>query len=406
MLVLAVFLFVYAGMMLGNFPGLALDRTGIAIVGAIALVVGGVMTPAHAWNQIDVNTMAVLFGLMLISAQLRLGGFYTAVTRRFGRAAVGPWALMALLVAVAGLLSALLSNDIVCLAAAPVVLEITYRRNLNPVPYLLALALAANTGSAATLIGNPQNILVGEHFHLSFARYLVDGGVPALLGLVLVWVFVIVVWREHLHGWPAGKESRTGPMPEPSRWHTVKGLAVLAIVVLFFLAGSPPRAVVALGAGAILLVNRKLTSRRLFGLVDWDLLLLFIGLFVVTHALVATGLAARGVHLLASWGLPLGEPLGLATVTLISSNVFSNVPAVMLLLPGVAGNGAAVILALVSTFAGNLLLVGSIANIIVASAASTSGITISWRDHARVGIPLTIALCALAVAWLALIGVI
>ena len=404
MLALAVFLFVYLGMMLGDIPGLALDRTGIAIVGAIVLVVGGVMTPAQAWGQVDVNTMAVLFGLMLLSAQLRLGGFYTALTQKLGQAATGPMALLAVLVASAGLLSALLSNDIVCLAAAPVVLEVTYRRNLNPVPFLLALALAANTGSAATLIGNPQNILVGEHFHLNFARYLIDGGVPAILGLVLVWVFVLAGWRKRLYGWPIETKPVTGPRPALSTWHTAKGMFVLVAIVAFFLAGSPSRAAVALGAGAVLLINRKLTSRRLFGLVDWNLLLLFIGLFVVTHALVSNGLAARGIHFLASCGLPLSQPIGLATVTLISSNVFSNVPAVMLLLPGVSGNGAAVLLALVSTFAGNLLLVGSIANIIVASTASASGISISWKDHARVGIPLTLTLCVLALVWLATIA--
>ncbi len=402
--VVTVFVVVYTGMLLGSIPGLALDRTGIAVVGAIALVVGGVLTPRQAWGAVDVGTMALLFGLMLVSAQLRLGGFYTAVTRKVGGEGMGALGLLGLLVASAGLLSALLSNDIVCLGMAPVVLEVAHRRRLDPVPYLLALALAANTGSAATLIGNPQNILIGERMGLDFARYLLDGGVPALLGLFLVWVAVAWAWRGRLERDPGSWEASTGPLPDFDPWHTAKGLLVLAVVVVLFLAGIPARAVVALGAGAVLLVNREITSRRLLQLVDWNLLLLFIGLFVVTGTLVETGLAARGLAALGSWGVPLDSTAGLAAVTLVGSNLFSNVPAVMLLLPGVHDGQGAVVLALVSTFAGNLLLVGSIANIIVASVAQGSGIVIGWREHARVGVPLTLALCLLALAWLHLLG--
>jgi len=403
-LVVAVFVVVYLGMLLGNIPGLALDRTGVAVVGAIVLVVGGVLTPSQAWATVDVGTIALLFGLMLVSAQLRLGGFYTAVTRKLGGEGFGPLGLLALLVAAAGLLSALLSNDIVCLAMAPVVLEVTHRRGLEPVPYLLALAFAANTGSAATLIGNPQNILIGERMHLGFARYLLDGGVPALLGLILVWGAVALVWKGRLLRDPSTWQPVTGPLPELNPWHTGKGILVLAVVVVLFLLGRPDRAVVALGAGAVLLANREITSRRLLQLVDWNLLLLFFGLFVVTETLTQTGLAARGLAVVTSWGVPLSSSLGLSVVTLVGSNLFSNVPAVMLLLPAIHGTGSAVILALVSTFAGNLLLVGSIANMIVASVASGSGIAIGWRDHARVGIPLTLALCALALAWLHLLA--
>ena len=225
--------------------GLALDRTGVAVVGAIVLVVGGVLTPSQAWATVDVGTIALLFGLMLVSAQLRLGGFYTAVTRRLGGEGLGALGLLALLVAAAGLLSALLSNDIVCLAMAPVVLEVTHRRGLEPVPYLLALAFAANTGSAATLIGNPQNILIGERMHLTFARYLLDGGVPALLGLILVWGAVALAWRGRLLRDPSTWKPLTGPLPEFNRWHTIKGVLVLVVVVVLFLLGRPERAAIA-----------------------------------------------------------------------------------------------------------------------------------------------------------------
>ena len=187
-IVLAVFGLVYLGMLLGEIPGLALDRTGVALLGALALVATERVTPAQAWAAVDVPTLALLFGLMVVSAQLRLGGFYTWVTRGSSTAEVSPAALLAALVAVAGALSAVLANDIVCLAMAPLLVEGCLRRRLDPVPFLLALACAANVGSAATLIGNPQNMLIGQTLQPAVRR------LPAAtrscrrsLGLVAVW---------------------------------------------------------------------------------------------------------------------------------------------------------------------------------------------------------------------------
>lgn len=191
--VLAVFVFVYGGMFLGEIPGLALDRTGIALLGAIAMLVLGKSSPDAAWASIDVSTLALLFGLMVVSAQFRLGGFYAHVVRRVSAMETSPEKLLGWIVAVAGVLSALLANDIVVLAMAPALIEGCARRRLDPTPFLLALACAANVGSAATLIGNPQNMLIGETLDLSFAGYLLDGGVPAILGLVVVWA--VVAWQ-------------------------------------------------------------------------------------------------------------------------------------------------------------------------------------------------------------------
>src|SRR2546430_689525 len=174
-------------MVLGEIPGLALDRTGVALLGAIALLATEQVSPEAAWGAVDVSTIMLLFGLMVVSAQFRLGGFYTYLTRRLSAVQVAPDVLLAFLVGVAGILSALLANDIVCLAMAPVLVEGCARRRLDPVPFLLALACAANVGSAATLIGNPQNILIGQTLHLSFAGYLLDAGVPTALGLIVVW---------------------------------------------------------------------------------------------------------------------------------------------------------------------------------------------------------------------------
>src|SRR4029453_7909229 len=188
--VVAVFAFVYVGMILGEIPGLALDRTGIALLGALVLVVTNRIAVDVAWRAIDVPTIALLFGLMVVSAQFRLGGFYAAVVRRIDRSDHAPGVLLALVILAAAVLSAVLANDIVCLAMAPMLIEACARRRLDPIPFLLALACAANVGSAATLIGNPQNMLIGQTLELSFAGYLRDGGIPALAGLAGVWLGV------------------------------------------------------------------------------------------------------------------------------------------------------------------------------------------------------------------------
>lgn len=396
-----MFAVVYLGMLLGEIPGLALDRTGVALLGALALVATERVTPAEAWAAVDVPTLALLFGLMVASAQLRLGGFYTWVTRRMVSAPLGPPALLGVVVVVSGALSAVLANDIVCLAVAPLLVEGCARRGLSPVPFLLALACAANVGSAATLIGNPQNMLIGQTLDLSFAGFLADALLPAVLGLAVVWALILLSARGR---WRTETPVPAVEAPPIDRWQTTKGLAVLGLLVLGFLFAPVPREVLALGAAALLLTSRRMASRDLIGLVDWHLLVLFIGLFVVNHAVAAAGLATQANSALRGAGVDLGDMRWLFPATAVLSNLVSNVPAVMLLLPHASHPLAGPILALSSTLAGNLLIVGSIANIIVVDQAAALGVRIGWREHARVGIPVTLATLAVAAAWLALRG--
>jgi Na+/H+ antiporter NhaD/arsenite permease-like protein len=384
-------------MLLGEIPGLALDRTGVALLGALVLVASERVTPDAAWRAVDVPTLALLFGLMVVSAQLRLGGFYTWITRRIVAADVGPPLLLGLVVAAAGALSALLANDIVCLAMAPLLVEGCLRRKLDPVPFLLALACGSNVGSAATLIGNPQNMLIGQALRLSFAGFLKDALVPSVAGLVVVWGLI----RLSVAGrWTT--EAQVAPVEAPpiDPWQTAKGLLVLTALVAGFLFTGVPHEVLALGGAALLLMSRRMASRDLIGLVDWHLLVLFIGLFVVNHAVAEAGLATQANAALRGAGVDLGDGRFLFGVTAVLSNLVSNVPAVMLLLPHASHPLAGPILALASTLAGNLLIVGSIANIIVVEQAGALGIRIGWRRHARVGIPVTLATLAIAALWL------
>ncbi|MBI5545210.1 MAG: anion transporter [Deltaproteobacteria bacterium] len=400
--VLIVFALVYLGMIIGEIPGLALDRTGVALLGAIALVALGDVPVSRAWSAVDMPTLFLLFGLMVLSAQLRLGGFYTQLTRRLVAVHLGAPGLLALVVAAAGLLSAVLTNDIVCLAMAPVLIEGCARRRIAPLPFLLALACAANVGSAATLIGNPQNILVGQSLKLSFSRFLLEAGVPALLGLAATWA--IIAWQFRGR-WEAETSLPKIQAPEFNRWQSAKGLFVAAALMLAFLfLPDLPREAVALSYAGLLLLSRRMASREMLSLVDWQLLVLFAGLFIVNHALQESGAMVMALDALRARGVDPASPGWLFTLSVVLSNVVSNVPATMLLLPSATHSHAGPILALSSTLAGNLFIVGSIANLIVVAQAKALGVVIDYRAHARTGVPVTLATLAIAAGWLWAIG--
>ena len=406
---LTVFFLVYLGMILGGLPFLQLDRTGVALLGAIALVGSGVVSTESAVAALHLPTLMLLFAFMVLSAQLRLGGFYAWVTLWLAAWPLRPPLLLGALVVVVGALSAVFSNDVVCLAVAPVLIAACRRRGLAPMPYLLGLACAANVGSAATLIGNPQNMLIGARLGLSFSGYLDEALVPVGLSLLATWAIIAALTRGRWHeekfvsrvGHQAGTENRHDEAePDLNRWQAAKGLSVALALLGVFLFTTWPRELAALVGAGLLLTSRRLHSRRMLGLVDWELLVLFIGLFVVNHALEASGLLAMGVAALAAAGLPLEQPGALFAAAVLLSNLVSNVPAVMLLLPVATDPLAGPILALASTLAGNLLLVGSIANLIVADAAERRGLHLDWRTHARVGVPVTLATLAVAAIWL------
>lgn len=395
--VLAVFALVYLGMILGHLPGLAVNRAGVALLGAVALLAAGVVNSSEAWASVDMPTMSLLFGLMLVSAQLRLGGFYTLLARRIAQAkSSAPGLLFLVMLAGAGL-SALLVNDIVCLAMTPILAEGTLRRGLNPVPFLLGLACASNIGSAATLIGNPQNMLIGQVGGLPFGAFILDALPPVLASLLVGWGIIVVLSR---HDWSLDRQVTPAPAVEFRPWPTVKGCLLMGFALFGFLFLDVPREVVALSAGGLVLLSRRTESRVVFALVDWQLLLLFLGLFVVNHAVAQVGLLDclfEGVRWL---GVTVEQPAWLFALTAVLSNIISNVPAVMLLLPVSPTPQARLLLALVSTLAGNLFLLGSIANLIVAEQAARQGIFITWRRHFRVGLPVTLASFAIAGLWL------
>jgi len=399
--ILIIFLIVYLGMILGGLPFLRLDRTGVALLGAIALISINALTLEQAVASIHLPTMALLFAFMVVSAQMRLGGFYDWVTQKLAGLALSPASLLGVLIAVSAALSAVFSNDIVCLAMAPLLVDACRQRQLAPVPYLLALACASNIGSAATLIGNPQNMLIGQTMRLSFDGYFLDAIFPVALGLAACWVLIAWQTKGRWKERAAAAESQAATVPFDA-WQTTKGLLIAGALLVAFLVAPWPREHMALIGAGILLMSRQLRSQNMLGLVDWELLVLFMSLFVVNAAFQSTGFTDHAITWLASLGVRLDQPGALFAATFVLSNLVSNVPAVMLLMPVVHHPLGGVMLALVSTLAGNLLIVGSIANIIVVDAAARRGIVIDWRRHARVGVPVTLMTLAVSGVYLAL----
>src|SRR5438876_1797923 len=296
-------------MILGALPCVQLDRAGIALLGSIVLVGTGDVSLEDAGRSIHAPTLILLFAFMVLSAQLRLSGFYTCVTYRLATLPVAPPLLLGALIGVVGALAAVFSNDIICLAMAPVLSDACLKRRLDPVPYLLGLACAANVGSALTLIGNPQNMLIGESLRLSFGGYLREAAVPVLLGLAVTWGLIVYQvggrWEcpASVLTTQAAPERREEGPPDFNRWQTMKGLTVAAVLVVVFLTAPWPRELAALAGAGLLLLSRRLHSRRMLGLVDWELLVLFVGLFVVNRAFAQTGLPAEAVRALADAGL-------------------------------------------------------------------------------------------------------
>ena len=395
-----VFTVVYLGMIFGRFPRLALDRTGIVLLGAILLLATGKASLEGGRSGIDVPTILLLFGFMVISAQFRLGGFYSEVSRRIGALSASPSLIIGAVIGASALMSALLTNDVVCLAMTPVLGAGCIRRGLNPLPFFLALACAANIGSALTLIGNPQNMLIGQYLSLPFGGYMLFAALPVLLSLLSLWGIILFLFRGR---WTFQMEEQLIDERPFDAWQTFKGVVVLTVVVGLFLFSPFPRDLTALGAAGVLLLSRKMASRRTLEIVDWQLLLLFLGLFVVNASFEVAGGLEMLKDFLESAGISLASPAWLYGVTTVLSNLVSNVPAVMLLLPLVRDvPHAGYILAVSSTFAGNLLIVGSIANIIVAGEAERMGIRFDWKRHALVGVPVTLISLAAGLACLLL----
>jgi Na+/H+ antiporter NhaD/arsenite permease-like protein len=405
--IIAIFVLTYLGMAAGRLPWLQVDRTGIALLGVIALLASESVTLDDLGGYIDSSTLVLLFALMIISAQFVSSGFYDLCAEWITSQRGSPAWLLALTVAVCGGLAALLANDIVVFAMAPLLIAGARARGLDPRPFLIALIGATNAGSAATLIGNPQNILIGQVGNLSFHTFLLAGVVPAIVALACVFGVTFLLWHDRIEGTVLAVTRDVPDVPRHphDRNQTIKGLLAMAALLILF-ATALPREIGGLVIAAVLLGNRKFTSRTMIAAVDWPLLLLFVCLFAVTGALADTGLPWSLISGLQEIGLLPDNLAVLTPLTLLMSNTIGNVPSVILLLQVWPNppQGPLYALALLSSLAGNLLLVGSLSNIVVVERAAAFGVRISFAEYARAGVPITLVSMAFAVFWLAWTG--
>jgi Na+/H+ antiporter NhaD/arsenite permease-like protein len=387
------------GVAIGRWPWLKMNRATIALVGATLLIAIGVIPLEQAFRAVDWNTIVLLFAMMVLNVNLRIAGFFHLVTSHVVRLARTPRRLLALVVGVSGVLSAVFLNDTIALMMTPLVLEIALGLRRNPLPYLVALVTAANVGSLAAITGNPQNMLVGISSQIPFVQFSAALGPIAFAGLFVIWLVMVVVYRAEFA--PATLATDLTLSGEEDRPLLQKSMLATALMLVALIAGAPiPLA--ALAAAALLLISRRREPERVFEEIDWGLLVFFASLFVVTGAIETSGLGAD----LFAWMRPWadGGAAKLTVVSVVLSNLVSNVPAVMLFRPVVPTlaqpHTAWLTLAMATTLAGNLTLLGSVANLIVAEIARRRGVRLSFVEYLKAGTPIAILTLLIGVAWL------
>ncbi|HOJ17041.1 MAG TPA: anion transporter [Ignavibacteriaceae bacterium] len=389
------------GVAIGRYPVLRMNRATIVLVGSALLIFINAISFDQALSSIDLNTITLLFCMMIINVNLRICGFFDLITQKVIRIARTPSQLLILVIFSSGILSALFLNDTIVLVYTPLVLEITSLLGLNPIPYLIATACAANVGSAATIIGNPQNMLIGISSGISFLDFTLNLAPVALGALLFVWLVVSIVYRKQINN----KKFFVEPEIKIKLYFPLFYKSMIAaVIMIILLLLDYPIPLSALVASSILLVTRRLKPERVFREIDWSLLVFFSGLFVVTASIDTSKI---GSHLF-SLILPLLQS-DFATFSIISavvSNIVSNVPAVLLFKPVVPllqnANTLWLLLAVSTTFAGNLTLLGSVANLIVAESAKSRGVKLSFKEYLKAGIPVTVLTLLFSVIWFTL----
>jgi Na+/H+ antiporter NhaD/arsenite permease-like protein len=383
-----IFAATYLTLAVGRIPFLRVDRTGAAIVGASLMLAFNVLTVEEAYAAINYDTIILLFGMMIVVANLRLSGFFATVSAWVVDHAHGPLVLLSGIVLVSGWFSAFFVNDTMCLVLTPLVLDITRRLGRKPIPYLLAVAMSSNIGSVATITGNPQNMMIGSFSGIPYRTFAAQLAPVAAAGLALTIAVIALVYRaEFRQRVPLQVRHRPVRVNRPLLW---KSLAVSAGMIFFFFAGWPvPK--VAVIAGALLLLTRRVKPEKVYREIDWSLLVLFIGLFIVIAGLEKTPVSDDLFAAAGRFHLDRTGPLSIFAALL--SNLVSNVPAVLVFktfIPHLAHPARAwLTLAMSSTLAGNLTLLGSVANLIVVQRARAE-VEISFREYARAGVPLTV----------------
>ena len=396
---LVILVLTYVGVAAGRIPGLRLDRAGIAFLGGAAMIALGPLSLEEAFRAIDFNTIALLLGMMIVVAHLKVSGAFRALGALAIEHAHAPFVLLITVTVLAGVLSAFLVNDAICLVMTPIVMQVVRALDRNPLPYLVAVATASNCGSVATITGNPQNMVIGALSRIPYPAFTAALAPVAAFGLVAVVVVVRLVYAQEFafRGELEPHLYRATCMPGRSSRRASSASRLRS-------PSSPARrpAKAAIFGGAFLLVTRAIKPRRIYRELDGPLLILFAGMFVVV--------AGAEKALLTPDRIAIAKALGLDTVwrlslfTAVLSNIVSNVPAVLAL--------QAVRADLCRSRARlarrrdeldarrQFHALGSVANLIVAEQARAEGAPISFWAYFKVGAPLTLVTLAAGAAWL------
>lgn len=382
---------------MGKSPIFRVDRAGAAIIGAVATVGSGVLTFEEATLAVDFKTIIILFSLMIVVANLKLAGFFELVGETVCQRVNTKKKLLFAIIISSGVMSALAINDIICLLFTPVVLLICRKAQCNPIPHLLGVAMASNIGSAATLLGNPQNILVASLSGMTFLSYFITACPVVIIGLMAAYGAIAYCYRKELAG------IFVAPIPTHTNVHMyliVKSMMILALVLAGYMYGYDLALVSCLG-GAALLITRRVKPNKVYTSIDFNLLVIFIGLFIIVAGVEHSGLMTFLLNKLSFAGF---ANMGIfAAMTLVLSNIVSNVPAVLLmkfLIPVDNAEHWWKALALFSTLAGNFTITGSIANLIVVEIAKRDNVSVTAWDYLKVGCPLTIITIIIGIIWL------
>lgn len=402
---LIIFAITYVLIAAQKIPRLRLDRPAASLLGAAAMLVAGVLTLDEAYASISFDTITLLLGMMIIIAYLQEAAFFRWIGYHVIRRAGTPQRLLAMIILVSGALSALFVNDTICLMLTPLVAHMCADAEVDPVPYLVALATASNIGSAATLTGNPQNMLVGTYSGIGYGEFLAVMAPISALALAADYVVIRWFFRRRMAQW---RSMPDGHAPRVDRRVIAIGMLVMTgVLTSFFVTGALPLTAIAGAAVMVALVNRP--SLAAFKYVDWSLLLFFAALFVLIGGITHTGITEQVFRDLTPFmGDTSVERLWrLGTASLVFSNIVSNVPFVMLVrdwIPTMPDPHALwLMLAMSSTFAGNFTIIGSVANLIVME-RSRDVVHIGFFEFFRVGAVVTIV--SLAIGFLVLVVVV
>ncbi len=399
---LIIFIITYKGIIFTRLPWINIDRPSAALFGSVAMIVFGVLTFEEAVAAIDFNTIALLLGMMIIITVLEVEGFFTYLAAKTVSIAKSETKLLFIVVFTTGISSAFLVNDAVVLLYTPVVISICRSSKLNPVPYLIAEILASNTGSAMTITGNPQNMLIGMSSGISYSKFLFHLMPVSILGMIIICFIMIYIYPSNFRcNRPIHPPEKTAQLKQTGSMK-YSGTIFIFVIIMFFLSHrlgiSIP--VIALSGAALVLIFGEVKPSVVIKEVDWVLILFFATLFIVVKGVEKNGLLQ---HLIESWDITGGlTGIGiLHGLSLVLSQIVSNVPYTIFMIPILNNSGDNVLwltLASASTLAGNATIIGAMANLIVIETAGKMGVNITFREFLKPGIIATLLTMLLSMA--------